>query len=235
MPFEHRRAPEVSPRIAAPREDRGTPAAQPPGMKKTKKQAGLVLGVIVAMIPVGWAKAADAPPPGEPARFPASAVQSSPPLPEAWVPYADSYLDYPGQAFYEAVGRHDLALAYDRRSTGKNVLRAVGAAAAVGGGLWMLGRAFMNRLEDPDYCVTACNPGNETSDSYLGPGLTMLAGAGLYMASSAISVDPVDFQGRRGLAHAAFRRRYPELLTSMNVGVVPAERGGGNVVLSGRF
>ena len=152
-------------------------------------------------------------------------------------------------AFYEAVGRPDLAASYRRTRAWRLALLVAGGAAVCFGGLWYLGQAAEEadeRSHDADRLAAcylggpsernpACHP-LRTSHDPMGP-LMFVAGGGVaFLIGAFLNPEPVSPQARIDLAERHNRllheRREPTAPIVPSAFVLP---GGGGVRLSARF
>lgn len=138
-------------------------------------------------------------------------------------------LQIQGAAFYDTVGRADLARSYEARRRGKLVMSAIGGigigAGLVGALLVAIGNNF--HVDGPS-CEEAHN-----CTSYAVPAVLIAGGLLLSVVPYAVPDDPVSERDRRELAEAAAARiaSAPRL----GVSLAPCGDGGGSLTVNGRF
>jgi hypothetical protein len=205
-------------------------------MNKRRGKAKLVLGAVFLMIPARWASAAEAAAEA-PAVPVAATVEDSTPRDGSWSParQAENLMKIDGAAFYELVGRPDLASSYSTRHTLQITGRVVGGIS-LGVGLlsWVVINAVILSFQTP-YCFNNPNASCSSDVTLWGPDLMMAGGAVLILATLG-RTDPVSDDEKAHLAHAAAKRRPTPLPLGLNVSVTPhAESDGATVMLAGRF
>jgi hypothetical protein len=143
---------------------------------------------------------------------------------------ASRLLQVEGSAFYNMVGRADLAVRYESRRRTKNVVRIFGVVG-VGAGLYVAAVVyFLNsfRVEGP-----TCEQAHDCV-SYAVPGLITAVGLGLLLTPSAVPSDPVSDSEKIDLARAAAARTWPPL-PRFGMSLTPTPDGGASVAFAGRF
>jgi hypothetical protein len=208
-------------------------------------KAGLVLGAIFLVIPARWAAAAEVaqpyepPPPVEPSTPPVEHLpppgseiirpQEPPPVSQELPPVpAPDFRKLRGPAFYESVGRHDLARRYRDTRALKTTVRVLGAVAATAGALWW----FADKLNDTLFedCSSSSAPA-VCNKTYWAPDVLMAASVAVIILPSFFDTDPVDADERARLYETAHAR---PRTTSFSL-APRLDHDGASLALTGRF
>ncbi|HVU52857.1 MAG TPA: hypothetical protein VHL80_19380 [Polyangia bacterium] len=153
---------------------------------------------------------------------------SPPPLPRL----ALDPLMIEGAAFYDVVGRPDLAAAYRARHAWAVASRVAGGISlGLGVLVWTTAQAVNVTFQAP-FCATSSDPSCIKGTGTLWvPDVMMVGGLALLVLPALWSNDPVSFEEKERLASEAMSRG-----VSWNVSAAPAPGGqGGTIVLGGRF
>jgi hypothetical protein len=228
-----------------------------------RAKAAVALGAVVAMLPARWAAArapeCESPPAAAPANAapPAQAADDETPARrprKQWRTSVDSGaptsaaprllvdpLTIDGAAFYEAVGRPDLASSYRMRH-GLSVASWIvgGVSLGVGAFAWVLIRT-VEAAGTGIFCTvgivtetgnpSACQKPDET---LWVPDLMMAGGLALIVAPAFWSNDPVSPEEKEELARDIVARARPERGVMWSFAPAPGGQGG-TLSLSGRF
>ena len=209
-------------------------------MKAGKVTVAVALVAFVAVSQGRWAAAGERfptqdeaerrlVPSGEPSPPPNDVAPAAPSLRLAVNPFL-----LEGAAFYDAVGRPDLAHRYRTRQGWKTGSRVIGGISLGLGALaWVVARSV-----EFTFGSSACGVGAALGDmspctpaykTLWVPDLMMAGGLALLIVPSLWSNDPVSLEEKLRLANEAGTRG-----VSWNVSAAPAP-GGGTIVLGGRF
>jgi hypothetical protein len=192
-----------------------------------------MLGASLLMIPGRWALAADSTPaPNQPAAVensPQGGTRGEPPL------FVVDPLQLKGSAFYDALGRDDLARRYRTRAEVKGATRVLGGVALTVGVAWLVLDAFGSAAW-AGLCAGA--QGGSSCKQDAGPplGVDILLGVGLaaLVAPSFWSTDPLNDDEKRALVESVTRARFQP--RDVHVSAAPALEGqGATLRLAGRF
>jgi hypothetical protein len=204
------------------------------GMNTRRDKAGLVLGVVFLMIPARWASAAEA----LPAAAAPATVEASTPRDEPWSPalQAMNLMRIDGAAFYDAVGRPDLASRYGTRHALQITGRVVGGLSLGLGVLsWVAVKALLAGFKLPYCAINDPDPACHRDETLWVPDLMMAGGAALIVATLG-RTDPVSDDEKAELAYDAARRPPSPLPLGLNVSITPqAGSDGATLMLAGRF
>jgi hypothetical protein len=223
----------------------------------------MMLGALFFMIPARWAAAADAASPAGVASLPAGVESSShpgqdsrssaaPARPGTVDPIGPSPgtgpeprlvinpLTIEGAAFYDAVGRPDLADEYRARHGWAVASRVVGGLSlGLGAAAWLVAKTFESTTRVATCGVLMANMAcAQAQDNTLwGPDLMMAGGLALLIAPALWSNDPVSQEQKVQLARDAVARAQPARgPVSWNVAAAPLAGGrGGEFSVAGRF
>jgi hypothetical protein len=132
-----------------------------------------------------------------------------------------------GAAFYESVGRPDLATSYRTRFGLKLASRIAGAVAIVSGGLWLVYQRVDEGLAND--CGGSNSP-PVCDRTHWGPDLVMLGGLAALIVPAFFDTEPVSAAERARLARGASR----DLSWSFSAAPAPSGQGG-TLLLGGRF
>jgi hypothetical protein len=157
-------------------------------------------------------------------------VQPLEPPPTALVSdRATRLLAIQGSAFYDTVGRADLARSYEARRRGKLVVSAIGGIGIGAGIFGALLVALGNNFHvDGPTCEEAHN-----CTSYAVPAALVAGGLLLSVVPAAIPDEPVTELERRELAEAAAARIASA--PALGLSLAPRVDGGGSLMVNGRF
>jgi hypothetical protein len=193
-----------------------------------------VLGAVFLMIPARWASAAEALPTA-PA---AASVEVSTPRDKPWSPNREAVnlMRIDGAAFYDAVGRPDLASRYGTRHALQITGRVVGGLSLGLGVLsWVAVKALLEGFELPGCALSNNDPSCHHDETLWVPDLMMAGGAVLILATLG-RTDPVSDGEKADLAYEAARKPPSPLPLGLSVSIAPhAESDGATLTLAGRF
>jgi hypothetical protein len=225
-------------------------------MRTNEMRVGLVLGAMFLVIPCRWASAGELPVPSAghallPLRESSPGPVGGPPpaLPTSPLRLTFDPLRVEGAAFYEVVGRPDLAASYRSRRRTKVAVRIAGGVTVGVGFVALAAGALVGAVAaaPSPFCILLVDTGPRSDDlctqkpvddSYLAPGgIVVATGIGLLVAPSFWSNDPVSDVEKATLARQAVARQSRSTgPITLNLGVAPTRgAAGGTLMLSGRF